>query len=152
MTNSRAGLTIMFLTVLLLTPPRASSEGGDTLLGEWNTATHFQDNAINGKLVLSRNSAGDLQGTWIARRGEANLSGIHIKNNELSFARTIYFQGREYALTFKGSVTGGELKGTFKSPMGILPVTGVRLTSPGEAAPSSQTNAARLTMSSRQRS
>jgi hypothetical protein len=100
--------------------------------GQWelkySMSTASGSREITSTLVIKADAEGNLSAEMPSGRGETTISNLALENrNELSFKRVSKFQEREFESTFKGTLRGDEITGTFTSARGEAQVTGTRI-------------------------
>jgi hypothetical protein len=99
-------------------------------VGQWDVTFHVGDRDITGRLIISQNADGALEGKWVSRRGGAEISNVKFQNGKLTFDRKSTFNNNTYESSFEGTVKGDELTGAFKTQRGEMAATGKRFGAP----------------------
>jgi hypothetical protein len=102
--------------------------GDEAIVGEWQMNVTTPAREIVEKLIITKNADGTLAGKWEAQRGENIISDIKFEGGKLTFSRTSRFGGREFTLTFEGTVEGDNIKGVFKNERGEREANATRIT------------------------
>lgn len=95
-------------------------------VGVWLIQSGPPERVRTNELVISLNKEGKLEGKWVTRRGESQISNIKFVKGKLSFDRVSQFGEREFKTTFAGQVKANELIGNFKSDRGDREANGKR--------------------------
>jgi hypothetical protein len=116
----RAIATLVFALAATLT-----TAGETSLAGTWNLSIESPQGKRTPKLMLTQ--AGDLvSGTYKSQMGESPVSG-KVTGDEFALEVKLTRQGQEIVFAYKGTVSGGEMKGTLSmGKMGDVPFTGSR--------------------------
>jgi len=124
----KAMLTFMLAACVLWVPIAAAEDaaGVEAFLGKWNLEMKFNERTINSKLTITESEDGKLGGTWESRRGKSKLEDVSVKEGELTFARTMERQGREFTIVSKSKIKEGKLVGAMTTRRGDTPFTAVR--------------------------
>jgi hypothetical protein len=99
-------------------------------LGQWDITFHIGQRDITGRLIISQNADGALDGKWISQRGGTEISNVKFQNGKLTFDRKSTFNNNTYESSFEGTVNGNELTGAFKTQRGEMAATGKRFGAP----------------------
>ncbi len=96
-------------------------------LGQWDISYRMGERDVTGKLVISAQPDGALDGKWVSERGGTEISNVKFQDGRLTFARKSTFNERTFESTFEGTVKGNELAGAFKSERGEMAAKGNRI-------------------------
>jgi hypothetical protein len=69
-------------------------------------------------MTITKNAAGEYEGTWSAQWGESVLSEIIFENGKVRFVQTSSFGGQEMKTTYEGIVEGGAITGKGQNQWG----------------------------------
>jgi hypothetical protein len=124
---------VLWVAALLLVVGCASGGAGSApapppppaAVGSWNLVVETPVGNQESVLTVS-GTAEMLEGMLSGEQGETPLTSVVYAGEELTFAISIDAQGQQLDLTFKGTVSGDSLSGSFESPFGPIPVTGTR--------------------------
>jgi hypothetical protein len=110
------------------TLPGEIKTGADAIVGEWQMTVMMPAREIVEKLTITKNADGTLAGKWEAQIGENTISDVKFEGGKLTFTRTSKFGGREFTMTFEGTVGGDNIYGVFKGERGEWPMNAARIT------------------------
>jgi hypothetical protein len=102
--------------------PRSSRAAGD-----WAMTIKAGEREYKGTLALKNGSSNSWTGMWKSDRGEGKITDITYRRGELSFKRMIETQDSEWETTYKGTIRGNQLTGTFSSDRGEAEGVGERI-------------------------
>lgn len=117
------------LAACVIWMPLAAADDVDTaepFLGKWVLEMDFNGRIVNSKLEIKKDDEGKLGGTWESQRGKSKLEDVRVKEGELTFARTMSWQGTERTITSKAKIKEGKLVGAMITQRGERAFTGVR--------------------------
>jgi hypothetical protein len=97
------------------------------VLGHWDVSFNVGDREITGKLSISQQPDGTLEGKWTSERGNTVISNVKFQDGKLTYHRKSTFGERTYESDFEGTIKGHELTGAFKAQRGEMPATGKRI-------------------------
>lgn len=122
--------TLLWIAALLVVVGCASGGAGSAppppaAVGSWNLVIETPVGNQESVLVVT-GDASMLDGMLSGEQGEVPLTEVMFAGEELTFAVSIDAQGQQLDLTFKGTVAGDSINGTFESPFGPITVTGSR--------------------------
>ncbi len=101
-------------------------------LGEWDIEMDLQGRQLQAKLGITV-ADGSLAGTWSSeRRGDSTVDNVAIKDDALTFSRTIERQGEEFTIDYEAKLVDGKLSGRAVTSRGDLPFTGTAVTQEAE--------------------
>jgi len=77
--------------------------------------------------TLKINEEGGYSGTLESPAGVAELEDLKVEGDNMSFTAKVATPMGKFPVSFRASVSGDDLKGTFKTMMGTTEFTGVRI-------------------------
>lgn len=89
-------------------------------VGIWDFKFTVGDMDIEGKLTITENKEGKLEGKWTENMGEHKVSDIKYENGKLSLKRQSNVEGMEFESTLEGTIKDNKLTGTLSSEMGDI--------------------------------
>jgi hypothetical protein len=108
----------------------ADLTGPVNLPGEWDFHAELPDGSQSTSTMTVTESGGALAALIQTELGEAQIDGITVEGNKVSFATEIDMGGVLVPLSFSGSTGGDKLKGAvslnFEGQEMVLPITGER--------------------------
>lgn len=105
-----------------------------SFIGQWDIELDFQGRQLQAKLDITVADE-RLAGKWSSEmRGDSTLDNVAIKDDALTFSRTIERQGQEFTIDYEATLVDGKLSGRAVTPMGELPFTGTAVTQQAEGA------------------
>jgi len=95
----------------------------EPVVGKWELTSTGRRGPRTNTLTINE----DMTATYQGRRGEIPVTDLKIEGDQLSFAITMKFRDREFAMTFNGTVQGPTLKGLWTTSRGTREVTGKKI-------------------------
>ncbi|MBL4819860.1 MAG: hypothetical protein JKY98_02560 [Gammaproteobacteria bacterium] len=92
-------------------------------VGAWDISLITPLGAMDAVLTIEADGTGLMATDAL---GEAELSGIMVDGNNVTFTADIDAQGQQLSLAFTGMVDGDSISGEFGSDFGAFEVTGTR--------------------------
>jgi hypothetical protein len=111
-----------------------------SFIGQWDIEMSFGERHFQAKLDITEVDGG-LVGNWSSQRGDAQLDNVAIKDNTLTFSRTMERQGQEFTIDYKATLVDGKLEGQMATPRGETPFTGTAVAQQDEKAERARRNA-----------
>lgn len=130
----RWNVRIFALAMLMTAVTQLSAQNRRGVYGDWLVKSEFNGNQFESILSLSRNSEGNMTGSWISFFGLTELKNVKLEDDKLTFSRT--FRGRDGESTsdFVGTIANRKLTGTTTSSRGESEVEGERVRRMSRAA------------------
>ena len=111
-----------------------------SFIGKWDIEMSFGERLFKAKLNIAE-ADGGLSGKWSSQRGDAQLDNVAIKDNTLTFSRTMKRQGQDFTMDYKATLVDGKLEGQMITPRGERPFTGTPFSQENEDAKRARRNA-----------
>ncbi len=102
-----------------------AASGKPSFVGSWDIEMEIQGNPVQAKLDVTE-AEGALKGHWSSERGESDLDNLAVKDNTMTFSRTIEREGQEFTIDYTAKLVDGKLEGNMVTPMGDMPFTGTQ--------------------------
>lgn len=97
-----------------------------TFVGQWTIEMDFQGRQVQARLDVME-ADGGLKGKWSSQRGDADLNDVAIKDDTLTWSRTMEREGQEFTMDYSAKLVDGKLDGTISTVMGDMPFVGTRV-------------------------
>jgi hypothetical protein len=122
-------IVIFSMVSLLLAPALAAEETQkmDPAVGDWLLTSDFNGRSVNSLMMISKDSGGKYQGSWVSFWGINKIDDLKIQDGKITFSITNEFRDQEFTMDFEGTLKDGKLSGTMYSDQWDSDYEGTRI-------------------------